>query len=451
MFDDNLSSDQESAITGKILTEARLAAHQLVMYRNLLSDPIVSECLHLLDCITNYISPDELLDSYHSFYHSLICEKTPGTSPDAWQRYLVHAILADENPFSLAAEMSGNQMEQVLLSAAEHDLRCLNQLFRIDPNDIARAVAETVLFEYENRIDLAPLPTWGDMAFEAAPPSPMCERLARSHDWSTELASLIEHYHDQGTGIFARNAAFRWNKGSLQSISSPDKVFYTDLIGLRSQQEQLAKNTECLLNHLPANNVLLYGKRGTGKSSMVKATLMEYASQGLRLVEVPKDSLHELPGIAAHLRGRAFRFIIFIDDLSFEEYEVDYKLLKAILEGGIEPLPENVLVYATSNRRHLVKERFSDRNYTDEIHQDDTLQEKLSVADRFGMTISFPSPNQALYLEIVNGLARQHNIEMDPAALESRALQWEKRHNGPSGRTARQFVNHLIAERGKTI
>ncbi|MGE5403747.1 MAG: ATP-binding protein [Candidatus Saccharibacteria bacterium] len=436
---------------GKKLTEARLAAHQLVIFRGLLSDPIIAEFLHLLDCIDNYISPDELLDTYHSFYHSLLCEKTPGATPDAWQRYLVQAILADENAFSLAAEISGEQIDQVLLSAAEHDLHCLQKLFLVDSREIALVVAETVLFEYENRIEIGPLPTWGEMAFAAAPASPMCDRLALSHDWRTELAALIEHYHNQGTGIFARNKAFRWHKGSLLSISAPDKVVYTDLIGLRAQQEQLAANTECFLKRLPASNVLLYGKRGTGKSSMVKATLMEYAPQGLRLIEVPKDSLHELPGIAAHLRGRAFRFIIFIDDLSFEEYEVDYKLLKAILEGGIEPLPENVLVYATSNRRHLVKERFSDRNYTDEIHQDDTLQEKLSVADRFGMTILFPSPNQTLYLEIVNGLACQHNIEMDPAALESRALQWEKRHNGPSGRTARQFVNQLIAERGKTM
>ncbi|MCL6635108.1 MAG: ATP-binding protein [Peptococcaceae bacterium] len=202
---------------------------------------------------------------------------------------------------------------------------------------------------------------------------------------------------------------------------------------------------------LPANNVLLYGDRGTGKSSTVKALLNHYRDRGLRLVEVAKGDLNGFALIARQLRDRPQRFIIFVDDLSFEESEVAYKELKAVLEGGLESRPANVLIYATSNRRHLVREHFSDRaapaGPDGEVRGNDTVQEKLSLADRFGITVLFTSPDRALYLDIVRGLAKQRGISLAEGELERRALLWEAWHNGRSGRTARQFVDQISGRR----
>jgi predicted AAA+ superfamily ATPase len=254
-----------------------------------------------------------------------------------------------------------------------------------------------------------------------------------------------------------------------------------DLIGYAPERALLRRNTVQLLAGYPANNVLLYGDRGTGKSSSVKALLHEPAPHEpgprsapdlsdpdappqtagagarevvdwgrLRLIEVPKGRLGDFPLIVALLRGRPQRFVLFIDDLSFEEGETQYKDMKAMLEGGLEARPPNAVVYATSNRRHLIREQFADRPApgTDEVHAMDTVQEKLSFADRFGLTITFPSPNQAAYLAIVEGLARQRGLTIAPAALRARAIEWAAWHNGRSGRTARQFVDHLTGELG---
>jgi predicted AAA+ superfamily ATPase len=208
----------------------------------------------------------------------------------------------------------------------------------------------------------------------------------------------------------------------------------------------MLRNTERLLAGLPSHHTLLYGLPGTGKSSTVKAILNEYAERGLRLVELAKEDLRELPRLLETLRGRGPRFILFIDDLSFEEHEVEYKSLKALLEGSVEEPPENVRLYATSNRRNLIRERFSDREEGDDVHARDTMQEKLSLAARFGLSVTFPSPDQNRYLEIVSGLVRDRGIEILDEELEGRALLWDRWHAGRSGRTARQFVDELEAE-----
>ncbi len=231
----------------------------------------------------------------------------------------------------------------------------------------------------------------------------------------------------------------------MVGISCPDPVGLNDLIGYNSQKQQICINTEQFLKGYPANNVLLYGSRGTGKSTMVKALLNEYGEQGLRLVELTCEDLESLPEVIALLRGHAQKYIIFVDDLSFEDYETRYKGLKAALEGSLTARPDNILIYATSNRRHLVREYHSDRNapLDDEIHTWDTMQEKLSLSDRFGLTITFPSPTQQLYLEIVEKLIEERGLTLDPELVRRSALAWERSHHGPSGRTARQFVDSL--------
>jgi len=221
------------------------------------------------------------------------------------------------------------------------------------------------------------------------------------------------------------------------------------LIDYEREREPLLRNTERLLAGLPSHHALLYGLPGTGKSSTVEAILNEYADRGLRLVELAKENLGELPPLLETLRERGPRFILFIDDLSFEEHEVEYKSLKALLEGSIEEPPKNVRLYATSNRRNLIRERFSERDEggaLDDVHARDTMQEKLSLAARFGLRITFPAPDQKRYLKIVSGLARERGLKVADEELRERALLWDRWHAGRSGRTARQFVDELEAE-----
>jgi predicted AAA+ superfamily ATPase len=265
--------------------------------------------------------------------------------------------------------------------------------------------------------------------------------------WSELAPDLAAHYRRHGVGRFAAHWAFRWTRGGLSPIDRPDPITFDDLIGYADQRQTVRRNTEHFLRGLPANNLLLYGERGTGKSSTVKALLHAYGDRGLRLVEVPKSSLGDYVEIVGELAGRAERFILFVDDLSFDENETGYTELKAVLEGGIASRPSNVLLYATSNRRHLILERFSDRAAPDdEVHAQDTLQEKLSLADRFGVTVVFLAPDQQQYLDIVQGLVRRRGLAVDDGTLRRQALQWAAWNNGRSGRTARQFVDDLTAE-----
>jgi predicted AAA+ superfamily ATPase len=450
----------------KQFAEARQAARQLILYRGLLKDKVINAFLSLLDLLAfihksdtalqNILQgsiQDKLLDSYHDFFYLLVQIQTPGFWPDAWQRYLARIILQDENPFSRKAEwLLPEEIDESLIEVAKHDLRCLQKLFQVNTVQIKQIVEKITIVNHESsKLELA---DWSNLTFSTADSNPdetvFIQNLAKSTNWSQDVLALAEYYHRNGTGVFARFRAYRWDDsntvGSLKGITDPDPITFHDLIDYQSQREQLIKNTEHFLAGLPASHVLLYGKRGTGKSSMVKALLNQYHHQGLRLIELSKDSLHKLPHILHQLKHRAFRFIIFIDDLSFEDYEVAYKDLKGILDGKLETTPANVLIYATSNRRHLVKELFSDRSQGEEIHYDDTVQEKLSLADRFGLTIYFPSPSHQVFLKIINGLAKQRNITLNASELQARALEWGKRHNGRSGRTARQFIDCLVAE-----
>jgi uncharacterized protein len=273
--------------------------------------------------------------------------------------------------------------------------------------------------------------------------------LQQLDNWANAVEVLAAYYRQFGTGLFARYCAFRWQQGQLRGIAHPDPVQLTELVGYESQKDTLVKNTEFLLAGSPALQVLLYGSRGTGKSSLVKGLLNKYSERGLRLIEVAKSDLKDLPEIVEQLRNLPQKFIIFVDDLSFEEDDDAFKALKVVLEGSVTARAQNVVVYATSNRRHLVREFFGDRprpSDSDEVHAWDTLQEKLSFSDRFGLTLTFEPANQDTYLQIVHHLATQAGISLPQEDLDYRALQWATRHNGRSGRTARQFVDFLKAD-----
>jgi predicted AAA+ superfamily ATPase len=279
-----------------------------------------------------------------------------------------------------------------------------------------------------------------------SPRRDLARELAAAEDWGDLVETLALHHATHGAGHFGGHRAFRWEDDGLRVVPRPDPVRLSDLIGYEQEREPLLRNTERLLAGLPSHHALLYGLPGTGKSSTVKAVLNEYADSGLKLVELAKEDLEDLPAVLEVLRGRGPRFVLFIDDLSFEEHEVEYKALKALLEGSVEEPPGNVRLYATSNRRNLIRERFSDREEGDDVHARDTMQEKLSLAARFALRLTFPAPDQKRYLDIVSGLAREREIKIPAEELEERALLWDRWHTGRSGRTARQFVDELDAE-----
>jgi predicted AAA+ superfamily ATPase len=365
-------------------------------------------------------------------------------------------LLADDNPFSMKAQRGGpDTIGPALLDQTRHDLETLQGLFLLTGRRL-----DSMLTAIDR--DAQSAASWDQFAplGRGTPPfgpagRALKRQLAQSADW-TELVSQLSHFYaSEGSGLFGRFRAFRWTRrghgGHLEGIAYPDPIRLEHLIGYEQERTLLVNNTEQFLAGFPANNVLLYGERGTGKSSTVKALLNAYADRGLRLVEVSKQLLPDFPQILAALRDRRERFILFVDDLSFDEHETIYREMKAVLEGTLEARPENILVYATSNRRHLIVERFSDHDAPDEaeIHVMDTVQEKLSLSDRFGLRIFFISPDQSRYLQIVRGLAQQRELMVEPAVLERRALQWATWQNGRSGRTARQFVDHLTGELGR--
>lgn len=353
-----------------------------------------------------------------------------------WQDYLIQQLLITDNPFTRQVQQTNwANLSPALQRAVQHDLVILREIYSCNCSQIAQWVTATTGLATLAWADHLPLKNLGDLA----------NILDQSPDWLVQLPHLIKHYCQFGTGRFAQFSAFRSHQGELQGIADPDPIALQQLVGYDWQQAALLQNTKALVAGYPALNVLLYGSRGSGKSSLVKALVHEF--ENLRLVEVPKNELINLPQILEQLRNLPQKFIIFVDDLSFEADENSFKALKVVLEGGLVARPKNIVVYATSNRRHLIREFFADRprpQDSDEIHNWDTVQEQLSFSDRFGLTLTFEPANQETYLQIVQHLAT--GLDITAENLNFRALQWATQQNGRSGRTARQFVDFLRSE-----
>jgi len=440
----------------KNILEMRLKFEALSVFRGILTDKVINKMYSLVDYL--YVGECDLcgfLSHYNNFYNSLVEEDSSASLKD----YIVNYIIYNENAFSRRAEFAEiKEMEDSYKSVVKEDLNFLQRISNLSASFFKNYSLEHFCQrDFEEQI-IRNLPEWkvsakicGHASYERA-----VKKLISSNLWGDSLETLGDFYKENGTGIFAKFRGFVWeaqdNEKYLKGIDSPDSIMLKNLIGYERERNQIIENTMHFLNGYIANNILLYGDRGTGKSSTVKALLNEYHTMGLRIIEIPKHYLPDLPEIIRVVKKRNLYFIFFIDDLAFEDSEESYTALKAILEGGLESRPENVVIYATSNRRHLIKEKFSDRqgimsgNYEDEVHAADTMQEKLSLADRFGITITFTSPDQYKYLEIVDGLALQRNLEMDEEILHRKALQWEIRHNGRSARTARQFIDWIEGE-----
>ena len=267
--------------------------------------------------------------------------------------------------------------------------------------------------------------------------------IVMKNDEHKVLDSLLSYYNKNGAGIMNKYKAFKWSKESgLIGIENCDPITFENLIGNDRQKSIIIKNTEDFLKGYDANNVLLFGDSGTGKSSSVKALLNTYYKKGLRLIELNKSDFMDLNKILSYIKNRGLKFILFLDDLSFEEFESEYKHMKALIEGGVEIRPKNVLIYATSNSRHLIRETWNDRQGED-IHVSDTRQEKYSLSERFGITLTFTSSTQEEYLNIVKGLVKDKGIDIDENILREKAIQWSMLSSGFTGRVAKQFVASL--------
>ena len=399
---------------------------KLIIYRGIGEDSILrclAEICRRFD--EGDYDREAMIEEIYEQVHCLLdLATTYGFNKNLWHNYLAYLIATTETPFTLVSEKVGANKGSVNAFAL-NDFRIFRELFNYDFGKTIESVEDAIK---EREADGSWLP-------------------------EQEMYNIITgFYKEYGVGKFGLNKAFRVNdenkeKEFLIPITATSDVQLEDLVGYELQKEKLIANTEAFVQGRMANNVLLYGDAGTGKSTSIKAILNRYYSQGLRMIEVYKHQFKDLQRIISEIKNRNYRFIIYMDDLSFEEFETEYKYLKAVIEGGLETKPENILIYATSNRRHLIKETWGDRNdrTDDEMHRSDTVQEKLSLVARFGVTIGYFKPSHQEYLHIVSELAKRYpEITLSEKELALMANQWELRSGGASGRTAQQFINFLV-------
>ena len=367
-----------------------------------------------------------------------------------WHTFLTFLLANDENAYSTSCEITGETKGSLNL-AAEHDFWIFKELFDYDFTALMRVLDAgcfSLLLDYENTQD-------DRIVFNKRIRDRICNlsrELEQAEDVQSFKQCVTEFYREFGVGKLGLHKAFRVEHtkdgaAEIVPITNIAHVRLDDLVGYEAEKQKLIDNTKAFVEGKRANNCLLYGDAGTGKSSSIKAILNQYYDQGLRMIEVYKHQFQDLNEVIAQIKNRNYKFIIYMDDLSFEEFEIEYKFLKAVIEGGVETKPENILIYATSNRRHLIKETWNDRSDVENsngMHRSDTMEEKLSLVNRFGVTINYSKPSQKEYFEIVFELARKAGIKMGEDELKLEANKWELSHGGISGRTAQQFINHLM-------
>ena len=372
-----------------------------------------------------------------------------GLEGNIWQHWLTYRIITAENPFSLTCERMQVRKDATVIRLAEPDLDRIRAMMADEPVSIMK--------DYRAPYADSEPTAAGRRIME------LSRRLAGCESTEDFCNIVTAEYEKYGCGMFSLFRAFRAEdkpeaayvpgEPHFVPVTEMSDVTFDDLIGYESQKETLRANTEAFVNGQHANNVLLYGDSGTGKSTSVHALMHDYFDRGLRLIEISKAQRHLMPQIMSEIKKRNYRFIIYLDDLSFEENESDYKELKAMLEGALEKREDRVLIYATSNRRHLIRETWGDRSdmeYNEDIHRSDTMEEKLSLASRFGVAIFYPKPVQKEYLDIVRSLAERKGITLEGEALYDAARKWELRHGGMSGRTASQFITWLEGLQSQT-
>lgn len=422
---------------------------ELLVYRRLTKEKLFADVIRLLEN-TGGAASEELRGLYFSCAGGLLeMAGKCGFCGNLWHTYLAYLLVNDENDFSMACEVSGRAGESVS-EAVLHDFEILRGLFACGFGEIEETLGVSAFTRYAADYRQE----GGGRMFSEKVKNRIC-RLAESLAQTADAQEFREHmaafYREFGVGKLGLHKAFRIESGpsgaQIVPITNIAPVQLSDLVGYENAKKKLIANTEAFVSGRRANNCLLYGDAGTGKSSSIKGILNAYYGRGLRMIEVYKHQFRDLNSVVAQIKNRNYKFIIYMDDLSFEDFEIEYKYLKAVIEGGLEKKPENVLIYATSNRRHLVRERFSDKKERDdELHTSDTVQEKLSLASRFGVQIFFGAPEKKEYQEIVRTLAAREGVSLSQEELLLLANQWELGHGGRSGRTARQFIDDLMGK-----
>ena len=426
---------------------------KLLMYGDLPQDEILYKLGQLFEQfeVGEYNKTELVRDINTQVKRILKVATDYGFDDNLWHNYLTFFLMMSENPFSITCEKVGASDGSVNGLVA-NDFRIFKKLFDYDFKPIESALGIDCFTQISNYKAIVKK----DLMYNhnvSEKVRALSKKLEAAKDEQEFFDVVTGFYKAYGVGMFGLNKAFRIEEHldggfSFMPINNMDAVMLDDLIGYEIQKKKLTDNTEAFVQGKKANNVLLFGDSGTGKSTSIKAIVNQYYDDGLRMIEIYKHQFKYLSKIIAAIKNRNYRFIIYMDDLSFEEHEIEYKFLKAVIEGGVETKPDNILIYATSNRRHLIKETWNDRNDQDssnDKHHSDTVEEKLSLVNRFGVTISYSKPSQKEFFKIVTELARKSGCTLSDEELCREANKWELSHGGISGRTATQFVNYIMA------
>ena len=426
---------------------------KLLMYGDLSQDEILYKLGQLFEQfeVGEYNKTELVRDINTQVKRILKVATDYGFDDNLWHNYLTFFLMMSENPFSITCEKVGASDGSVNGLVA-NDFRIFKKLFDYDFKPIESALGIDCFTQISNYKAIVKK----DLMYNhnvSEKVRALSKKLEAAKDEQEFFDVVTGFYKAYGVGMFGLNKAFRIEEHldggfSFMPINNMDAVMLDDLIGYEIQKKKLTDNTEAFVQGKKANNVLLFGDSGTGKSTSIKAIVNQYYDDGLRMIEIYKHQFKYLSKIIAAIKNRNYRFIIYMDDLSFEEHEIEYKFLKAVIEGGVETKPDNILIYATSNRRHLIKETWNDRNDQDnsnDKHHSDTVEEKLSLVNRFGVTISYSKPSQKEFFNIVTELARKSGCTLSDEELCREANKWELSHGGISGRTATQFVNYIMA------
>ena len=423
---------------------------ECILYRDFEQGELLEKMTMLMEDISH---PKVLYGKdgeYFACIHQLVeMAGTYGFAGNLWHDYLTYLLVNHENAFSTACEIVG-PVEGTINAFAMHDFEIFKQLYDFDLKELEKiypSVDSSLITDYQNINE-------GSKVFNKRIRDRICtlaQKLAKAESTEEFMDDMVQFYKEFGVGKLGLHKAFRIDgtvtPARIVPITNIAHVHLDDLVGYEIAKKKLIDNTEAFVQGRPANNCLLFGDAGTGKSSSIKGILNQYYDQGLRIIEAYKHQFKDLNDIIAQVKNRYYKFIIYMDDLSFEEFEIEYKYLKAVIEGGLEKKPDNILIYATSNRRHLVREKFSDKEERrDDLHSSDTVQEKLSLVARFGVSIFFCAPDKKQFQNIVKTLAERHQVEMPEEELLLEANKWELQHGGLSGRTAQQFIDYLCGK-----
>lgn len=423
---------------------------ECILYRDFEQGELLEKMTMLMEDISH---PKVLYGKdgeYFACIHQLVeMAGAYGFAGNLWHDYLTYLLVNHENAFSTACEIVG-PVEGTINAFAMHDFEIFKQLYDFDLKELEKiypSVDSSLITDYQNINE-------GSKVFNKRIRDRICtlaQKLAKAESTEEFMDDMVQFYKEFGVGKLGLHKAFRIDgtvtPAWIVPITNIAHVHLDDLVGYEIAKKKLIDNTEAFVQGRPANNCLLFGDAGTGKSSSIKGILNQYYDQGLRIIEAYKHQFKDLNDIIAQVKNRNYKFIIYMDDLSFEEFEIEYKYLKAVIEGGLEKKPDNILIYATSNRRHLVREKFSDKEERrDDLHSSDTVQEKLSLVARFGVSIFFCAPDKKQFQNIVKTLAERHQVEMPEEELLLEANKWELQHGGLSGRTAQQFIDYLCGK-----